>query len=126
MSKNNELKNILIDLEKLFKEDEIKAEDFKSFIHSLKSNEVKNYLTGLTEGSKPEQILREIFFTFNAKFSKHLFKNIFPEVSQEEGFIDYLIKDNREEISVEIKPLYLANFEKKKLHCAPSRWEGRD
>ena len=114
MTVKKELNTILSDLRQLLDINEIKAEEFTSFLANIKSREVNNYLVGLSEGSKPEQILREIFFTFNASLSQYLFKNIFPEVSQEGGFIDYLIKDNREEISVEIKPLYIASFKKVK------------
>lgn len=109
---SKELQIILKDLEQLLEKQEIKVEDLKKELDSVKSGEVNNYLTGLSEGSKPEQILREIFFSFNAKFSQYLFRNIFPEVTQVGGFIDYLIKDNREEISVEIKPLYIASYKK--------------
>ncbi len=105
---------ILSDLRALFELDEILVIDFQSFLNKVKTKEVKDYLVGLSRGSKPEQILRETFFTMNAELAKFLFKNIFPEVSQEQGFIDYLIKEEREEIILEIKPLYIANFKKEK------------
>jgi len=105
---------ILFDLELLFKEKEINAQDFQNFLGKIKSGEVNNYLVALSKGSKPEQALREIFFTFNSKFAKFLFKDVFPEVSQEGGFIDYLIKENREEIGLEIKPLYKGVFKKER------------
>ena len=108
MSTNKELNIILSDLKELFQEEQIAVKDFKSFLDNINSKEVINYLVGLSEGSKPESILREVFFTINSQLAQHLFKNIFPEVSQEKGFIDYLIKEDREEISLEIKPLFVA------------------
>ena len=105
---------ILSDLRALFELDEISVVDFQSFLNKLKTKEVKDYLVGLSKGSKPEQVLRETFFTMNAELAKFLFKNIFPEVSQEGSFIDYLIKEEREEIILEIKPLYTAIFKKEK------------
>ncbi len=105
---------ILSDLRALFELDEIPVVDFQSILNKAKTKEVKSYLVGLSKGSKPEQILRETFFTMNAELAKFLFKNIFPEVSQEGGFIDYLIKEEREEIILEIKPLYTASFKKER------------
>ncbi len=114
MSYNKKLSLILSDLRALFELDEISVVNFQSFLNKVKTKEVKDYLLGLSKGSKPEQILRETFFTMNAELAKFLFKNIFPEVSQEQGFIDYLIKEEREEIILEIKPLYNASFKKEK------------
>ncbi|HEC39114.1 MAG TPA: hypothetical protein ENI29_12815 [bacterium] len=114
MSYNKKLSLILSDLRALFELDEISVVDFQSFLNKLKTKEVKDYLVGLSKGSKPEQVLRETFFTMNAELAKFLFKNIFPEVSQEGSFIDYLIKEEREEIILEIKPLYTAIFKKEK------------
>ena len=105
---------ILSDLQTLFELDEISIVDFQVFLNKVKTKEVKSYLVGLSKGSKPEQILRETFFTMNAELAKFLFKNIFPEVGQQQGFIDYLIKEEREEIVLEIKPLYTATFKKEK------------
>ncbi len=112
------MKEIISDLKILFKESEIKAEEFENFLAKLKSLEVTNYIEALSKGSQPEPALREVFFTNNSKFAKHLFKNVFPEVNQEGGFLDYLIKSQREEISLEIKPLYDGVFKiqnKKKI-----------
>ena len=111
---NKKLDLILSDLQNLFKINEILVKEFQTYLNEFKSKEVKTYLTGLSKGSKPEQVLRETFFTFNAKLAQYLFKNIFPEVSQKSGFIDYLIKEEREEISLEIKPLYVAFTKKEK------------
>lgn len=116
MVKDSNLEKILLDLRELFKTDQIPSKDLKLFLDNVKSKEVTNYLIGLSKGSKPEQILREVFFTFNAVFAQHLFKEVFPEVSQSGGFIDYLIKEKREEISLEIKPLYVAEFRKEKTN----------
>ena len=114
MSDKDNLKNILADLKRLFKKKEIPAKDFRSFLNSLQSKEVKNYLTGISKGSKPEAILREVFFTINSPLAQYLFKDVFPEVTQTDGFIDYLIKSNREEISLEIKPLFTGIFKNEK------------
>lgn len=114
MSDKDNLKNILADLKRLFKKKEILAKDFRSFLNSLQSKEVENYLTGISKGSKPEAILREVFFTINSPFAQYLFKDVFPEVTQADGFIDYLIKSNREEISLEIKPLFTGIFKNEK------------
>ena len=114
MAVSRKLNTIFSDLKWLLEEDVIKAKDFKVILGNVKSREVINYLSGLSEGSKPEQILREVFFTFNAELSKFFFKNIYPEVNQESGFIDYLIKENREEISIEVKPLFITNFKREK------------
>lgn len=109
---DKQLSLILSDLKKLFAKDEILAKDFNDFCDKMESKEVENYLKSLSKGSKPEQALREIFFSFNSKFAQYLFTDIFPEVSNESGFIDYLIKANREEIALEIKPLFTAVFKK--------------
>ena len=114
MSNKDHLKNILVDLERLFKQKEIPAKDLRSFLNSLQSKEVENFLTGISKGSKPEAILREVFFTINSPFAQYLFKDVFPEVTQANGFIDYLIKSNREEISLEIKPLFTGIFKNEK------------
>ena len=108
------MKDILADLKILLLKTEISAKEFNDFLKGLKSNEVKNYIEALSKGSKAEQALREAFFTNNSKFAQFLFINVFPEVSQEGGFLDYLIKAEREEISLEIKPLYDGIFTKEK------------
>jgi len=109
---DKQLSLILSDLKKLISKDEILAKNFSDYLDTMKSKEVKNYLKSLSKGSKPEQTLREVFFSFNSKFAQYLFTDIFPEVSNESGFIDYLIKANREEIALEIKPLFTAVFKK--------------
>ena len=106
MNEKSISKDILSDLTLLIEKNEISAKDFENFVNLLKSEEVKNYLEALSKGSKAEQALRETFFTNNSKFAQYLFKDVFPEVNQEGGFLDYLIKADREEISLEIKPLY--------------------
>ncbi len=108
------LKDILDDYTDFFTKNEITAEKLGKTLKRVKSKEVKNYLTALSKGSKPEQILREVFFSSNSPLAQHLFKDVFPEVSQEGGFIDYLIKEEREEIALEIKPLFIAIFKKEK------------
>ncbi len=110
----NQLQGILSDLKILFKKNNILAKDFTQFLTKIKSREVKNYLASLSKGSKPETILREVFFTLNSSFAQYLFKDVFPEVYQEDGFFDYLIKENREEIALEIKPLYDGIIKKEK------------
>ncbi len=114
MNKNPQLKHIFSDLRLLIETDEILAKDLENFLSKLRSKDVINFINALSKGSKPEQALREVFFTNNSKFSQFLFKDVFPEVRQESGFIDYLIKAQREEISLEIKPLFNGIFEKKK------------
>ncbi|GAH73911.1 unnamed protein product, partial [marine sediment metagenome] len=86
------MKDILSDLKVILQRTEIPAKEFNDFSKELKSKEVKNYIEALSKGSKAEQALREVFFTNNSKFAQFLFKNVFPEVSQEGGFLDYLIK----------------------------------
>lgn len=108
------MKDILADLKVLLSKTEISAKKFNDFLKGLKSNELRNYIEALSKGSKAEQALREVFFTNNSRFAQFLFKNVFPEVSQEGGFLDYLIKAEREEISLEIKPLYDGIFIKEK------------
>jgi len=114
MAEKITIEDIIDDLKFLFEKKEILAKDFNNFLKKLRSKEVKNYLESLSIGSKPEQALRESFFTFNAKFAQYLFHDVFPEVSQESGFIDYLIKAKREEISLEIKPLFNGIIKKDK------------
>lgn len=114
MNQEDKPDEIFEDLRKLINENEISAEDFVRFKNDLNSKEVKNYLDSLSKGSKPEQALREAFFSNNSKFAQYLFQDVFPEVNQEGGFLDYLIKAKREEISLEIKPLYKGILEKEK------------
>jgi hypothetical protein len=114
MVNNRRLEVLLEDLSEIFKEDSILAKDLSTFLSKIKTKEVKNYIESLVSGSKPEQALREVFFTINSILSQYLFKDVFPEVGQENGFIDYLIKDGREEISLEIKPLHNGVFKKQR------------
>ncbi|MBD3197714.1 MAG: N-6 DNA methylase, partial [Candidatus Lokiarchaeota archaeon] len=110
MKKKKFPKNIFSDFKKLLEKDDIEGKDISSFKDSLESDETKNYLEALIRASQPEQALRESFFTNNSTFAKYLFQNVFPEVSLKGGFVDYLIKADREEIGLEIKPLYLVNY----------------
>jgi len=114
MNQKNYPKEIIQDLEALLAKETIPAKDFEKVTNTLKTKEVKNYLDSLSRGSKPEQALRETFFSNNSGFAKYLFQDVFPEVNQEGGFLDYLIKAKREEISLEIKPLYNGILEKDK------------
>lgn len=106
--------DIFLDLEMLFQKREIDAKKLPAFIDKLQSKEVRNYLDSLRKGSKPEQALREAFFSNNSKIATFLFQDVFPEVNREGGFLDYLIKADREEIGLEIKPLFKGAFKKTK------------
>ena len=108
------IKNILKDLQVLFKKDEVLGKDFDNFLKRIRSDTVRNYLLSLKNHSQPEQALKDAFFSINSIFAKYLFKKLHPEVGGESGFVDYLIKDEREEIKLEIKPLFEAEFEKGK------------
>ncbi|MBD3216332.1 MAG: N-6 DNA methylase [Candidatus Lokiarchaeota archaeon] len=114
MKMNGNFDNLKSELQLLLQKDTIEGKDLPSLINSLKNNEIKNYLEALQKLSQPEQALRESFFSNTSSFAKNLFQNVFPEVSLEGGFVDYLIKANREEIGLEIKPLYSAEFEETK------------
>jgi len=129
MDENKQLEEILEDLKLLLKQDEILGEDFDSFLEKIKSDTVKNYLLSLRGHSKPEAALVDSFFSSNSSFAKYLFKNKFPEVGGE-GFIDYIIDAGREEIGLEIKPLFEAEFERgksgeifKKIKKIKLNWE---
>lgn len=111
---NEEIKEILEDLNILFKKDEIDGREFNAFLRQLKSTTVKHYLKSLGEGSKPESALREDFFSNETPLAKFLFKGIYPEVNRdsESGFIDYLMENG--EVGIEVKPLYKAEFSQKR------------
>jgi len=112
---NREQINIVLeDLKILFKEKEILGKDFDNFLKKIKSDTVRNYLLSLKNHSQPEQALKDAFFSINSIFAKYLFKKLHPEVGGESSFVDYLIKDEREEIKLEIKPLFEAEFEEGK------------
>lgn len=113
MSKD-QISVVLEDLKTLFKKDEILGKDFDNFLKRIKSDTVRNYLLSLKNHSQPEQALKDAFFSINSIFAKYLFKKLHPEVGGESGFVDYLIKDEREEIKLEIKPLFEAEFERGK------------
>jgi len=108
------IKNVLKDLQVLFKKNEILGKDFDNFLKQVKTPIVKDYLTALKDHTKPEDALKYYFFSKDSVFVKFLFKKLHPEVGGESGFVDYLIKDEREEIKLEIKPLFEAEFEKGK------------
>ena len=112
--KEEQIKEVIEDLKILLEKDEILGKDFDEFLKILKTQTVKNYLLSLRKHSQPEQALKESFFSINSIFAKYLFKNLYPEVGGESGFVDYVIKDKREEIKLEIKPLFKAEFEKGK------------
>ncbi|MFO8017789.1 MAG: N-6 DNA methylase [Promethearchaeia archaeon] len=114
MNKNRVPNKIIADLEILFKKEEITAKELPEFLEQLQSKEVKNYLDSLRKASKPEQALGELFFSNNSKLAEYLFQDVFPKVNREGGFLDYLIKADREKIGLEIKPLYKGIFKKKK------------
>ena len=90
----NRLKEIIEDLNYIFTFDEINVADINSIINKLRSDEVKSYLQNLSMGSKPESALREALFTGYSILGKYLYGYAIapPEVT-ENGFVDYLIKD---------------------------------
>lgn len=99
--------DIIYDLKFLFEHQEIQNRDFEAFIDKLKCDDVKDYLIGLSEGAAKESQLRESFFNINSRFSKYLFQKVYPEIHEEEGFIDYLITTSHgEKINLELKALY--------------------
>jgi len=112
--REEQIKEVIEDLKILLEKDEILGEDFDEFLKNLKTQTVKEYLSSLRGHSQPEQALKYYFFSINSIFAKYLFKNLYPEVGGESSFVDYVIKDKREEIKLEIKPLFKAEFEKGK------------
>ncbi|RLF69530.1 MAG: hypothetical protein DRN40_06490, partial [Thermoplasmata archaeon] len=105
---------VLEDLKTLFKKDEILGKDFDNSLKQIKTSVVRDYLIALKDHTKPEDALKYYFFSKDSVFVKFLFKKLHPEVGGGSGFVDYLIKDEREEIKLEIKPLFEAEFEKGK------------
>ncbi len=106
--------DLIADLKNLFQHSYIEAQDLQKIMDNLKTKEVKNYVKSLSIKTKPESALRENFFSINSSFANYLFEEVFPEVDVEEGYIDYLIKAGREEIELELKALYVGEFEKRK------------
>lgn len=111
---DDQIKEVLEDLKLLFEKEEIQGKDFDNFLKQIKTSIVKDYLTALRSHTKPEDALKYCFFSKDSVLAKFLFKKLYPEVGGESGFVDYLIKDEREEIKLEIKPLFVAEFEKGK------------
>lgn len=107
---------ILEDLRYLFDKVEIDSSDLNTVLNNLKSSEAKTYLNNLFAGSKPETALRESFFTSDSTFAKFLYgyAQSFPEVV-ENGFVDYLIKDELgHTVVLELKSLFYSQKEKNK------------
>jgi len=100
------------DLEFLFEKEEILPNEIDKLLEQLNSEEAKRYITYLKEGSKPEIAMREALFSGGSVLSKYLFGEISPEVNIGEGFIDYLIKVDRNKIMLlELKPLFENQFD---------------
>lgn len=110
-----ELEDIIEDLKLLFKQDEILGKEFEDFLKKIKSDVVREYLISLPH-SKPEDALKDKFFYRDSVLVKYLFKKREPEVTTKEGFVDYVICDEKEEevIKVEVKPPFVAEVEKSK------------
>ncbi|MEM3710136.1 MAG: N-6 DNA methylase [Nitrososphaerales archaeon] len=102
------LKEIIEDLNYIFTFDEIDVADIDNVINKLRSEEVKSYLQNLCIGSKPESALREALFAGGSILGKYLYGYAIapPEVT-EDGFVDYLIKDQSGHIIIlELKSLF--------------------
>ena len=107
---------ILEDLRFLFDKEEIDSSDLNTVLNNLKSDEAKTYINNLFAGSKPETALRESFFTSDRTFAKFLYgyAESSPEVV-ENGFVDYLIKDELgHTVVLELKSLFYSQKEKDK------------
>jgi Alw26I/Eco31I/Esp3I family type II restriction m6 adenine DNA methyltransferase len=110
------LNEIIEDLSYIFTLDEIDAADVNNVIAQLRSEEVKSYLQNLCMGSKPESALREALFAGSSILGKYLYGYAAapPEVT-EDGFVDYLIKDQFGHIIIlELKSLFDTVKEKDK------------
>ncbi len=104
----DKLNRIVEDLTVLFSLDEIDATNLNEIINRLGSDEVKSYLNNLFMGSKPEAALREALFAGDSVLGKYLYGYAIapPEVT-EDGFVDYLIKDQSGHIIIlELKSLF--------------------
>lgn len=106
MQIEKKLEDYCSDLELFIEKNEIKRKDFESITKTIKIKTIKDYLYSIKKGSKPEQALREHFFSSESEFSNYLFKNIYPEVKLDKGFVDYLIPIEGKEIKLELKPLF--------------------
>jgi len=105
--------NIISDLKFIFDKETIKQEEFNEVLKNLRSEEVKFYLEGLKIGSKPESALRESFFAAGSVFSKFIGKSLSPEVKWGDGYVDYILKDERGRfILIELKSLLECDFKK--------------
>lgn len=112
--RDEQMKEMLKDLKILFEKEEIEGREFDDFLKQIKTSVVRDYLNALKNHTKPEDALKYHFFSRDSILVKFLFKKLYPEVGGESGFVDYLIKNEREEIKLEIKPLFEAEFEKGK------------
>jgi len=104
----DKLKELIEDLNYIFTFDEIDVADANDVINKLRSEEVKSYLQNLCIGSKPESALREALFAGSSILGKYLYGYAVapPEVT-EDGFVDYLIKDQSGHIIIlELKSLF--------------------
>lgn len=106
MQLEKKLEDYCSDLAIFIEKNEIKRKDFESITKKIKIKTIKDYLYSIKKGSKPEQALREHFFSSESEFSNYLFKNIYPEVKLDKGFVDYLIPIEGKEIKLELKPLF--------------------
>ncbi|MHA1698364.1 MAG: hypothetical protein ACTSWN_05955, partial [Promethearchaeota archaeon] len=102
---------ILKDLKILFDMEEIQGKELAGVLNQLKTSVVKDYLRALKDHAKPEDALKYYFFSKNSMLVQFLFKKLQPEIGGNAGYIDYLIKDGMEDIKLEIKHLFEAEFE---------------
>ncbi|MHA1717719.1 MAG: DNA methyltransferase, partial [Promethearchaeota archaeon] len=105
---------ILKDLKILFDMEEIQGKELAGVLNQLKTSVVKDYLRALKDHAKPEDALKYYFFSKNSMLVQFLFKKLQPEIGGNAGYIDYLIKDGMEDIKLEIKHLFEAEFERGK------------
>ncbi len=109
--------NIISDLKIIFNKKIIEQDEFNDVLENLKSKDVKSYLEGLKIGSKPESVLRESFFSGSSVFNKYLGSALSPEVRWGDGYVDYLLKDERGRfILIELKSLFEGEYKKLSSH----------
>lgn len=110
------LEHIIEDLKYVFTLNEIDVAYIDNVIKRIKSEEVRSYLQNLCIGSKPESALREALFAGNSVLGKYLYGYAIapPEVT-ENGFVDYLIKDEFGHVIIlELKSFFYSIKEKDK------------
>jgi len=106
---NNEeietLNEIIHDLRIIFEKDKIKPSELEDLKEDLKSDQIIHYLEDLRGGSLPESALKDKLMSGESILTKFFFGRTSPEVSIEEGYIDYKI-ESWQPILLEVKPLF--------------------